>query len=258
MIYLTKAAALVEQLGEAATRPLLLSLVREFCFATREDLIPEFRHYAQALAAWGDKGASAESPAARVFWKHGIQSCLDLTVAHSAAPPEALFEALLEACGRNMLAFDLACQQRHDVPISANVNWLDLTHGITFAEAVRRQCRRFPEFWPQALLQLALFAGRNARFTQDQAPLEDWRVDDFEAFSADAVQRLFQHGLGEYIVSVHWLKTTLAVRGLLRDDVGEGVREVLPAALNRYLNSPLTRRHPRRVAHQALQFVRHE
>ena len=45
LIYVTKAAVLIEQLGDVVMEPVLLSLVRGFVFASREDRIPEFRAY---------------------------------------------------------------------------------------------------------------------------------------------------------------------------------------------------------------------
>ena len=53
LIYVSKVKELISHLGESVTEPLLLSLVREIIFATREDKIPEFRGYADALANWG-------------------------------------------------------------------------------------------------------------------------------------------------------------------------------------------------------------
>ena len=53
LIYVVKAGRLIERLGMRIAEPLLLSLTRSLIYSRREDRIPEFRHYAQALAAWG-------------------------------------------------------------------------------------------------------------------------------------------------------------------------------------------------------------
>ena len=53
LIYTTKAGDLIARLGPSGAEPVLLALVRSLVFANREDLVPEFRHYAPALAAWG-------------------------------------------------------------------------------------------------------------------------------------------------------------------------------------------------------------
>ena len=76
-----------------------------------------------------------------------------------------LFHALLGANARNLLTFDAEHQDRVRIPIDDNVGWLSFTHGITFANAVRAQCARFPELWPPALAQMACFSGRNAPYT---------------------------------------------------------------------------------------------
>ena len=54
---------------------------------------------------------------------------------------------------------------------------------------------------------------------------------------------------------MHLLKTVLAVRSELRAGHPEDVRELLAAALNRFLHSPLKRKHARRTAVQAMKFV---
>ena len=42
---------LIERLGTDVEKPLLLAWLRSLVLATREDLLPDFRHYADALAA---------------------------------------------------------------------------------------------------------------------------------------------------------------------------------------------------------------
>ncbi|HMB75043.1 MAG TPA: Rieske (2Fe-2S) protein, partial [Kiloniellaceae bacterium] len=64
-IYLYKTGQLLARLGEASAEPLLLSLVRSLIFATREDLLPEFRGYDERLATWPhDRPAPAKAPTA--------------------------------------------------------------------------------------------------------------------------------------------------------------------------------------------------
>jgi len=121
-------------------------------------------------------------------------------------------------------------QDKTQVPVSDNVGWLDLTHGLTFANAVRRQCSRFPELWP---------SGEPAR--QMNALIE----------------KVLDHGQGEHIVAVHLLKKALAVReemALLEP----ADADILLAALARFFASPLKRRQARRTAYQSLKFVDRE
>src|SRR5262249_22082436 len=152
----------------------------------------------------------------------------------------------------NLLTFDIARQLRVDQPTADNAGWLDVTHGITFAEAVRRQCSRMPELWPQGLLQMACFAGRNSRFTDPSVRLEDWRVADEAKFLDTTIGGLFDHGREENIVAIHLVKTTLAVRS---ESADPAVSPLLVAGLRRFLESPLPRRHVRRTVKQALALI---
>ena len=153
-----------------------------------------------------------------------------------------------------MLSFDLSQQQKTHVSVSGNVNWLSFTHGLTFANAVRQQCAKFPELWPQALLQMACFSGRNAAYTTTDYNVQAWCESDPESELDQLLQRCYDHGQDEYIVSVHWLKTALAVReeiALLTD----AQSKVLVASLKRFIESPLKRKQTRRTAYQSLKFV---
>ena len=257
LIYVTKAGRLVERLGREVAEAVLLSLARGLVFATREDLIPEFRGYAKALARWGREKNGAE-PVAADWHGLGIDKALARAAASSAAPPMRLFHALLGANARNLLTFDAGHEDQVRIPIADNVGWLSFTHGVTFANAVRRQCTRFPELWPAALLQMACFSGRNAPYTTGGDDDASWRVDDAGVFLDDAVERLYDHGAGEFIVSVHLLKTVLATREEIRAEPPPEVADMLAAGLNRFLHSRLKRRQVRRSVYQAMKFVAYD
>jgi nitrite reductase/ring-hydroxylating ferredoxin subunit len=252
LIYVAKAGPLIDRLGPLVALPLTLALARSLCKASREDLIPEFRGYAKALAAWG---SDAAAPEARAYRGLNVDRALALTAAHGAADSLALYDALLAANADNMLRFDISYQTRSDLGMKDNVGWLDFTHGLTFANAVRRQCTRFPALWPQALLQMACFAGRNARYTADDADASSWRVADPAAFFATTIDMLFDHGQAEPIVAVHLLKTTLAARDEASAARNPETAALVLAALNRFLHAPLKRRHVRRAVRQAVDFV---
>ena len=70
---------------------------------------------------------------------------LRAVIACAGRAPIEIYRALLVANAANLLSFEIAQQDKVKVPVSGNVNWLDFTHGLTFANAVRRQCERFPE-----------------------------------------------------------------------------------------------------------------
>jgi hypothetical protein len=139
--------------------------------------------------------------------------------------------------------------------VSLNVNWLDFTHAITFGHAVRDLCTKYPRLWPQGLLQIACFVGRNAGFVDkalDEAP---WRVADATRFLDGALAGLLDHDQFEYIVSIHHVKLLSAAKAEIAAAPDADWAPTLLAALNRFLNEPLRRKHPLRVAHQAMGFV---
>jgi len=250
LIYVAKAGGLIARLGPAVEAPLLLSLARSLIYATREDLIPEFADYAGARKAWG---GDSRAPSVGDYAGLNVRRALALTAAHGEAPPATLYRALLGANARNLLMLDLARQTRVDQPMTENAGWLDMTHGITFGNAVRLQCEKYPELWPEGLLQMACFAGRNDGFTDPAVDAAAWHVADPDAFFAAAIARILDHGQSENIVAVHVLKTTLAARAEA-DAAGE-TEGTLLAGLNRFLHSPLRRRHVRRTMRQAMTFV---
>ena len=102
---------------------------------------------------------------------------------------------------------------------------------------------------------MACFSGRNIGHQDPGVDPDDWTVADPDAFFAQAEARLFDHGQDEYIVSVHLLKTTRAVRNLVASQEAGRSGEVALAALNRLLHSPLRRKMVRRTARQAMRFV---
>ncbi len=252
LIYVDKAKQLVKHLGNEMLKPLLFSLVRGFIYATREDRIPEFRNYAKALNKWGQGDGS--EPLASNWYRQSINRALEVTVACSHAHSEEIYQQLLLANAISMLGFDIDQQSKVRTTIAENVGWLDFTHGITFSNAVKKQCRLFPELWPKGLLQMACFIGRNAAYTTKTYDITQWQVENIENAFEDIIDQVFAHGIGEHIVSVHLLKTALAVREEV-NDLSEPDAMQLVASLNRFIRSPLKRRIPRRVAYQSLKFI---
>ncbi len=269
-IFVVKTGQLIERLGPAVAEPLLLALVRSLVYAFREDLIPAFRAYGPALAAWPDGAApgvapDAAAPAAQDFI--GLATPAALARARDfSADPRALHRALLGAAAWQMLHFDAAAQARNDRPVQDNVSWLDFTHALTFGNAVREICTRRPELWPRGLLQMACFLGRNTPYVDRDLEVADWRAGAERAgFFEAAAARLLDHGQPEYILSGHLLKTFMAVRAeaaVLSEGSGargaSGARADLLAGLNRLLNTPIKRKFTLRSARQSLDFVARE
>ncbi len=247
LIYLTKAKRLIERLGQRVVKPLLLSLVRSYIYATREDQIPEFSDYHKILDEWDNADESRVVPQMQEWRKLGISKSLALTASYAKTDTQRLYHALLGANAWSLLAFDIYQQNKTDIPVSDNVGW--------FANAVNEVCSRYSDLWPAGLLQMACFCGRNAAFTEAQADLSNWRIGGASRFYQTEIEKLFDHGCDEFIVSAHLLKTVMAARVEASKDLPEDVERHLNAAINRFLNSPMKRKQVRRTIYQAMKFV---
>ena len=253
-IYVVKAGALIRRLGEDIAEPLLVSLARGLASAFREDLIPEFRGYGAALESFGSK-PNGSAPAAADYAGLNANKAVAFTAEHGAAPALDLFRGLLAANALNMVRFDLRFLDDLDRPYGGDFGWLDLTHGLTFADAVLALCSKYPDLWPAGLLQMACFSGRNIAHRDETVDPDDWTVADPDAFFAEVARTLFDHGQDEYIVSVHLVKTAAAARNLAASRETGRAGELALAALNRLLHSPVRRKMVRRAARQAMRFV---
>lgn len=257
LIYVYKAAQLIEHLGAEVEPFLLPTLARHLCYTTREDLLPDFRDYAGALAAlqsgaWGKSTVCDPLP-----YPSTARQALAWVVQNAPShTPEALYQALLEALARNFLYYDAGYDTQYHRPVSDNVSWLSFTHGITFANAVRTQCAALPALWTPGLLQMACFAGRNRRYLNlELAQTEgNWAVANTDGFFEEVAELLLDHGVREPIFAAHLVKTARAIQEEL-PDAFETCRFYLLASLNRFLHSPIKQKHVRRLARQAVALV---
>ncbi|MBN9592274.1 MAG: hypothetical protein J0I02_08570, partial [Alphaproteobacteria bacterium] len=254
-IYVFKTGQLLARLDRNAREPLLLSLTRSLVRATREEHVPEFRGFTTARKAWNGGGAS---PSAEDFKGATIDHALALTVAGAARDPHALHETLLQAAAWNMLHYDPAWEYASDGALADNVSWLDFTHALTFANAARHLCEETPDLWPDALLQMALFIGRNKKYVNAGQDVSHWRVNGRTAFLTGAMEGLYDHGLPEPIIACHRLKVLFALEDELRAAPDAAWAGDMCAAVNRYLNTPVKRHHGLRLATQALVFIARE
>jgi nitrite reductase/ring-hydroxylating ferredoxin subunit len=259
LIFVCKNAQLLALLGPESEPSLLPALARHLCYTTREDLIPEFRSYAEALAG-------LDPPAARdggaldsgELFPASTRDALSWVARHIGDHrPQTLYDALLEALARNLLHFDVRYERAFDRPVTQNVGWLDFTHGVTFANAARVVCGRYPQYWGAALQQMACFVGRNRPYLDLGIDVSAWRVSDPDAFFAAAHERILDHGIRDPIFSAHLIKPTAAVAEEL-PHASPSCRAALLAGLNRYLQSPPKQQHVRRLARQAIALVQRD
>jgi hypothetical protein len=267
LIYLMHVRRLIERLGTEVEKPLLLAWLRSLILATREDLLPDFRRYADALAAWPvgtqlSTQSSAQTgtpPGADAFEGLSVRRVLDATVAAAGNAPLDIYFALMEAGARHLLRFDERHALRTDNSVADNVGWLDFTHALTFGHALRQLCVRRPHLWPQGLLQLAMFVGRNSGYLDSglaaEAAIREWGVTDDAAFPDRSIATIIDHGIGLPIFPAHRLKTWSAVREEVAAGVPDGERTAVLAAVNRLLAVRFKQRHVLRTVRQALGFI---
>jgi nitrite reductase/ring-hydroxylating ferredoxin subunit len=255
-IYTFKAEQLIARLGDSIAEPILVALARSLILATREDHVPEFRGYAAAVAAWDWSGTAPAR--AEDFQGLGIDAILKRTLQSSGRPEQELYDALLGAAAWNQLHFDTDFQEAVDNPIADNINWLDFTHALTFANAARHICDTRADLWPRAVLQMALFVGRNRKYVNAGQNVSRWRVNDRDGFLARETGALYDHGIPEPIVACHRLKVTMALKDELAATPDAPWADTMLAATNRYLNTPMKRHHGLRNAAQALDFIARE
>jgi len=254
LIYVVKAGELIDALGPEVADPVLAAVTRYLAYASREDLIPEFREYASYAAKLpSDFGGESTPPDAGHLVGASLSKVLGWVCEQAASCSAlAIYESLLQALATNMLRFDTDHSFASQVKVASNISWLGFTHGLTFANALRRQGSETPELWGPGLLQMGCFLARNRRFLGDLEA--GWDVDHAPSFFIDARTQILDHGFPEPIQACHRLKTTVAVREEIKH-VGENCRRAVLAALNRFLHSPAKQKHVRRNVHQAIALV---
>jgi nitrite reductase/ring-hydroxylating ferredoxin subunit len=255
LIYAVKTTALARRVGAADT--LLPMLARSLVYASREDLLPEFRDYAAHLATWGKAGKSDAPLDAGELRGKAPRAAMAIVAGWGATyPAEVIFPVLVEAAAWTLLHVDANALTQTDGALADNVGWLDFTHALTFAEAASVAVDLRPGLWPAVLLQLACFIGRNAGYVDPDLDAERFAVADPELFFPEQLEKMLDHGRDRFIISVHLLKTLCA--GATLHAALPGQVPSLPAALNRFLHAPMKGRHVLRTARQMRALVDQE
>lgn len=261
LIYVAKMFELLDKLSSDSHLPILLNLTRYLVYAQREDLIPDYRPYASHLQQWGSSTTQDSAHDSKPDWArwatlglHPLMTAVQDASAH--APPEQIYQSLLLTNVHHLQHYDTALETATAVSVAKSSSWLNVTHGLTFANAVRQQCQKFPTLWPQGLLQMACFAGRNKGFTQPAThTAADVGLPEIEIDTL--VSKVLDHGLDDYIQSVHKLKVLIA--GLAEAQEGDTqTKRLIGRAISRYILSPIKGKHTRRHAYQSLMRVRAE
>ena len=258
VIHLYRIGRLIDFLGNSLGPDLLCSFEDYLSHAKREDLLPEFQDFSHYLKLYPrKKRIKKKIKKLNADWLIGKTSTEAMKwVAQQAKDYSAheLYECLVEINARTLLSFDLSFQISFSRPVSQNVEFKDVAHGLLFAHAVKKQCEKFPELWPQGLLQLACFSGRFQAFRDRSVQLKTWEVKNQKKFMQEIQNKVLDHGLGSFVQSTHWVQTYVAVKEMLKDALPQTSRYLL-AALNRYLHSPMKEKHLRRKARQNILLI---
>ena len=256
LIYVYKMSQIVERLGSEIERHLLLPFARNLCYTMREDLLPEFKSYGELIGdieSFGNDIAPKPDPR-EVFPMSVRQAQLWIVDCAPAQKPMTLYWPLLEALARNMLHYDTSFDVAYDRSVNQNVGWLNFSHGLTFANAVRIVCSKYPQLWAQGLMQMGCMLGRNRGCLDLELDDAEWFVTDRDQFFADVDNKILDHGMRDPIFSAHLIKTPVAIREELAF-APASCQTYLLASLNRLMNSPIKQKHTRRLARQAIELV---
>lgn len=252
IIYVYKLGELIARLDDKEIEAKLLStLVRHMTYATKEDLIPEFRGYHETVDSFefGEKQGELKIEAT------GVKSIYKWLLNNKEYNTSSYFECLLKANAKNFLEYDMNYQFNTDNNVNDNVGWLSMTHALTQSNAIHYFCTRYPEFWKKGIVQMASFWGRNIKYTNPKINLDEWRVESVDSFRKHIHEFFYDHGLALPIFSSHIIKTSLAIFEEYDKTDNEELKTYLLASLNRFSRSPIKAKHVLRTIKQGFQLV---
>jgi nitrite reductase/ring-hydroxylating ferredoxin subunit len=223
-IYTQKAFQLLDRLGWERADTVLPYLVPTIVYGTRMDTLPQMRPFTRALSAvdldelaaidpdptWRDEGrlhdAIYGAAAGRVAPLHAAVAAL-----RDGAGVDGVLAVVVDVVAERMLRYDPSGEfDFHD-----DFGWLDITHGITYANAVRWHASRLhdPDTVRLALwcVYLAHWTGRHEWHTRvgELEPV-DLGTDDLAAAGAALQRQALDDTTTAFIVHAHAVKTTRA------------------------------------------------
>jgi len=300
LIYVTKTFDLLDAAGWQHANDLLPSLLRSLGSMTREDQVPEWLWFRRRLDELGPGLASLHTTQkqGKADLSELLATLLDgrreaafdgITDAlRQGTQPQRIVDCLVIAASERILRFD----EQIDADPTIQNGWLTVTHGLTYAHAVRCALNRLPE---SAMLSLLYFAARIINATQrldrpkeerfrlhpdeslgtsledcDQAtaagrPQEALSVvanwleqgGDISALRSWALDLALSDKLTRPLVVGHLIKTTCAAFTEHEHlQMAGSEHALLPIqAVLRLAASPIRERHVARLTHEALRFV---
>jgi nitrite reductase/ring-hydroxylating ferredoxin subunit len=227
-IYTQKAFELLDMIGWERASTVLPYLVPTLVYGTREDKLPYMRPFMKALTGVDLAALSEQSPVDG--WSDDGTLLDALLGEQRTAPVEATVAALrtgasvddvldvvVQAVSERMLRYDVS----GEFEFADDFGWLDITHGLTYANAVRWHHRRAVERGDGTspdLLRLMLFTTFLAQWTGRH----EWHTkvaerDEVEplastpeAYAAELQRQSLLDGTTAFIVHAHAVKTSRA------------------------------------------------
>lgn len=221
-IYAQKAFQLLDLLGWERADTVLPHLVPTIVYGTREDTLPYTRPFMRALADVDlDALASIEADPS---WRDDGRLVATLLGSDRGALPPAVVAAMREGAGvdgvldavvtavsRRMMRYDTS----GEFELADDFGWLDMTHGITYANAARWHHQHAPGPDNVRLAMfcalLALWTGRHEWHTTVHPPAEPADLGhDVIVAGAELQRRSLGDGTSAFIVHAHAVKTSRA------------------------------------------------
>ena len=227
-IYTQKAFELLDMIGWDRAATVLPHLVPTLVYGTREDKLPYMRPFMKTLAGV-DLSAVADVAPAGGWSDDGTllaallgdrrKAPVEATVAalRSGASVDDVLDVVVQAVSERMLRYDVA----GEFDFADDFGWLDITHGLTYANAVRWHHVSAVDGGEVAspdLLRLVLFTAFLAQWTGRH----EWHTrigerDDIEPLASDTAtyatelqRQSLLDGTTAFIVHAHAVKTSRA------------------------------------------------
>lgn len=267
-IYTQKAFQLLERLGWDRADTVLPHLVPTIVYGTREDTLPYMRPFSRALdamdldalggidadPAWRDDGSLRAAILADGTSGRDRAAPLDAAAAalRDGAGVDGVLDTVVDAVAARMLRYDPDGEfDFHD-----DFGWLDITHGITFANAARWHADRLrhPDTVRLALwtVFLAHWTGRHEWHTTVSQPMPiELGTSDLKAAGDELQRRALDDTTTAFIVHAHAVKTSVAASE-------EALRTASPAPLQataRFLDAPKLERFVAANVTRAIDFL---
>jgi nitrite reductase/ring-hydroxylating ferredoxin subunit len=266
-IYTQKAFQLLDRLGWERADTVLPHLVPTIVYGTRMDTLPYMRPFTRALAAvnldelaaidpdpaWRDDGRLHD---AIYGGGSGADRAAPLAAAVAAlrdgAGVDGVLDVVVAVVAERMLRYDPAGEfDFHD-----DFGWLDITHGITYANAVRWHAARVrhPDTVRLVLwcVFLAHWTGRHEWHTRvGDLEAVDLGTTDLVAAGAALQRQALDDTTTAFIVHAHAVKTTKAATD---EAVTTGSPRPLEA-VSRFLGAPKLERFVAATVTRSIDFV---